>query len=1155
MTVFSKRERWALGFFLLLGCVGALSFTLLFNEVSPEASLQFQVSRSEAKELGESFLNRLDYDLSEYRSSIVFISDQDEAVYLQKQLGTGEANQFFNSEYAPWYWKIRWFRFLEDEEFALAITPTGHLVGFYHNILEEQGEGSLTKSQAAKLAEPFLETHLGVHWEQWELISHEQKEKPNRRDHLFKWAKLGIPLEEGKLILSCGIQGNQVGSFSKYILIPRSFTAEVEQSEDNRNLLTLIFKLFYLALGIIVGAEFLLFLKRHQIRWKVPIVLALGMFFLSLASELNSLSLEWSLIDTRESFSHFLLTEFLSSLLTAFWSGLFILMVAVAAENSQKGTWPKMPRLKHVFSRDYFLSKNFLQSIWIGYSLGALQLGYVAVYYLLSHRFFGGWSPPESPYINVASSFIPWIFPLTVGLSAAFNEELFFRMFSISFLKRWLVSPILAVGIPALIWGFLHSNYYVEPIYSRGVELALVGVVLGMVYLKYGILPVILCHYTYNSVLGFVPLLRSESLFFKTSGWISLFWILLPACLALLSFVLIKRRKKSAEFIVVEEEPPKTPSKLSQYLPFKWGNRLSFEFFGLPDSDPEKKKAPFQMEKSLLAHKKFLAVIGLSLAVLILLFWFRPVHFGPSPELKLKKSEVAKLADAFVEENKIENPFDKKRVVFYREPYSKTGTFLVREVGLTKSNEILEREQASFLNWGVVYYKLKEPQGITLSFDQQGRVIGLQTRRKDSQRLGGSLSLEEAKEKAFIFLKSQRPADWEEFQFVGEKSTLVEERASHAFIWEKNIPEIANLKSRVKILIRGAQLGGYEERFVLPETFLRKMGVKKGRETFLKAIMSLLILVGSILIALDAIFKFRRGEYSWSLALKVGLVFLFCDLVQEGNAFPQIWLSIVEANPLSPWVLLIEKGINILISELVTFGFFVFFAAFSLALIQEKFGSFTFSSLFLPKKWGEPQYFQGAVLALLIFPILWLAQQYLFTLEMGLIPQTLRSSYPFFQKSTLNTYFPLIGIMASAIKATLLYSLTLGAMFAFLWKVFKKPMIVFLFFVLTSSFQFISSQVAWSQIAIQVLLQLLVLAGLFLILKKLIRFNLFFFICFFWIRSLFSHLPLLFASDPILWWQGFFAVILLFLPLLGVLWASWKANQHPLDRGTSQALT
>ena len=78
-------------------------------------------------------------------------------------------------------------------------------------------------------------------------------------------------------------------------------------------------------------------------------------------------------------------------------------------------------------------------------------------------------------------------------------------MFSISFLTRFLRSKTIAILIPAVVWGFLHSNYYVEPIYSRGVELALVGIVLGWAYLRFGILSAILCHYTYNSVLGLVP--------------------------------------------------------------------------------------------------------------------------------------------------------------------------------------------------------------------------------------------------------------------------------------------------------------------------------------------------------------------------------------------------------------------------------------------------------------------------------------------------------------------------------------------------------------------------------------------------------------------------------------------------------------------------
>jgi hypothetical protein len=332
------------------------------------------------------------------------------------------------------------------------------------------------------------------------------------------------------------------------------------------------------------------------------------------------------------------------------------------------------------------------------------------------------------------------------------------------------------------------------------------------------------------------------------------------------------------------------------------------------------------------------------LFVLLLLFWwFLPPFYGSSPQLKVGKGEVARLADTFIENQEIENPLENKMVVFFREPHVSVGTFLLREKSVEEANRILEQEQTSFLQWGVVYSKKGDPQGITLLVDAKGRVVGLKTIRKDEEPLGGALPVSEARLKAEDFFKQQRPLDWEQFQFVGVKTAWVKNRSSHAFIWEKKIPESPKLISRIKILIRGAQLDGYEEGIIAPENFLRELKEKKGGEALQKGIMALLVLVGSILVALDAIFKFRRGEYAWAVAYKIGLVYLICDVVEKINGFPQIWLSIIEKKSLSPGLLLFEKILNLFISELITFGFVVFFSAFALALIQEKFGSFSFS--------------------------------------------------------------------------------------------------------------------------------------------------------------------------------------------------------------------
>ena len=90
--------------------------------------------------------------------------------------------------------------------------------------------------------------------------------------------------------------------------------------------------------------------------------------------------------------------------------------------------------------------------------------------------------------------------------------------------------------LPAFAWGFLHSNYPQEPAYIRGIEVGLIGIVAGLVMLRWGIWATLIWHYTVDAFLISTSLLRSHGAYLRVSGAIVGGAALIPLAIAAISY-------------------------------------------------------------------------------------------------------------------------------------------------------------------------------------------------------------------------------------------------------------------------------------------------------------------------------------------------------------------------------------------------------------------------------------------------------------------------------------------------------------------------------------------------------------------------------------------------------------------------------------------
>ncbi len=524
-----------------LGLAGLACFLVFFRSAFPTASIEIEVDRPEAERLAREFLETRGLDLEGYEGATVFGSDQVGAAFLQKTLGMEEANRRMKGEIPIWRWRSRWFRSAEKEEMAVSLGPDGGLLGFGHAI-EEAAEGAdLPADSARVLAEAFL-TEQGVDLGGFEEVKASSEKKENRTDHYLEWKAKDFTLawnpedpEAGEATLrhAVRVQGEEIGYYRHYLKVPEKFSRNIEKETGLGQLLAVVS--FVLIIITIIAAGIMIVLKARgaAVPWKAFIAIAIVVAVFSLLNVLNSFPVVKVSYPTE--WTYFTYVGFLvaGAVIGALAYSLWILVTGMSGHVLASETYPESLEGFADLSAGRITSKRVGYSCLMGYGVGLFFLGYLTLFYMVGRKFLGVWLPAESPYSNVVSYYLPFLAPLAISLMAALSEEFTSRLFSISFLKRYLRWTPLALLLPAIIWAFAHSSYQVFPVYVRGIELTIGGLIFGIVFIKYDILVCIVAHYVVDAILFATPLIGSENDYLRISGFVVIGLGLLPLALGL----------------------------------------------------------------------------------------------------------------------------------------------------------------------------------------------------------------------------------------------------------------------------------------------------------------------------------------------------------------------------------------------------------------------------------------------------------------------------------------------------------------------------------------------------------------------------------------------------------------------------------------------
>ncbi len=496
----------------------------------------------------------------EYRQAIVFASSTGVDRYLQKAIGYRDEIKFLEKcDYDLFYWKVRFFRENEEEGYRVTVSAsTGQVVGYKHVIKETDARPKRSEKANRDLLYGYLQSNFGIDPTQYDSHSDLSVKHEKRTDKSFSWERKDVfvrwsdqPGTGGAKLLTGGtVAGDEILSFYKNkITIPSGFGRYIARQKTVGRNLGILFRILYYVL--LSTAIFYAVVRRDNLVMHSVKRFALGLtaflFVLHLAAQLNFFENIIYSYRTTSSFVSYIWRYASNLVLDTFIVTIAILMPTLAGESLHYEVFGEKHRegaFLH-FIRSTFLSRQMLPRVALGYLGAVILIGLQSAIFELGQRFCGVWTE-QTWMAQMTGCYLPFLSAFIVGASAALTEEISFRLFSISLIKRWLKSTVLAVLISSVIWGFGHTTYLIFPMWFRGVEVTLLGFFIAFLYLRFGIIPAIVAHYLFDVFWNTSPHILGKATTFDFTT--SLAMLFLPLVFGLLAY-LVNRPEREGPLV------------------------------------------------------------------------------------------------------------------------------------------------------------------------------------------------------------------------------------------------------------------------------------------------------------------------------------------------------------------------------------------------------------------------------------------------------------------------------------------------------------------------------------------------------------------------------------------------------------------------------
>lgn len=473
------------------------------------AFVNLSFNKQQALKESDRYLRAKGVDTNKYIKSVIFGLDADFNRYLQHAAGLKAEEEFIaRHDYDLFYWLIRFFKEFQKEEFLVYVSPrSGKIIKFKHLINDLESRTDLGKASAKQKAAEFLRDNFGTDLEKYDFHEEKVKRYEKRIEYIFSWEKEGIyiPWKEGqggaKLLTEVTVSGNEVREFSKNRLeLPEKFN---RYAESQFILGEYLYSIFYIIILGLLGWSVNIVLKRRndvvvRLIKKCFYYVAGFLLVINIADFFNNLQRIFMAYPTSSSLGSFFGLAVTKWIFNISFLALGFIMPGIAGESLRSEVLPKNKFSSFLgYIKSSFFNRGLTRSVLFGYLVWVMMLGLQAIIFYYGQKFLGVWRE-FSTVTYFSSAYIPLLSAFVIGATASFSEEITFRLFGISLAKKYLRNSILAIIVTALIWGMGHTLYAIFPVWFRIIEISLIGIFYGFIFIRFGIIPLIVAHYLFD---------------------------------------------------------------------------------------------------------------------------------------------------------------------------------------------------------------------------------------------------------------------------------------------------------------------------------------------------------------------------------------------------------------------------------------------------------------------------------------------------------------------------------------------------------------------------------------------------------------------------------------------------------------------------------